>query len=61
MFGEEDEEVLYYLTRVKVIEFEDTKSRYRIYIYIYIYVFLLVALGFELRAYTLSHSTSPFL
>jgi hypothetical protein len=59
MFGEEDEEVLYYLTRVRVIEFEDTKSRYRIYIYIY--VFLLVALGFELRAYTLSHSTSPFL
>jgi hypothetical protein len=40
MFGEEDEEVLYYLTRVKVIEFEDTKSRYRIYIYIYICIFI---------------------
>nr|KAF6462162.1 hypothetical protein HJG59_011226 [Molossus molossus] len=31
--GEEDEEVLHYLTRVVVTEFEDIKSGYRIYFY----------------------------
>lgn len=30
LLGEEDEEALYYLTRVKVTEFEDIKSGYRI-------------------------------
>jgi hypothetical protein len=29
-----------------------------VYLFIYLFIYLLV-LGFELRAYTLSHSTSP--
>lgn len=33
LFGEEDEEVLYYLIRVEVIEFEDIKLGYRIDFY----------------------------
>jgi hypothetical protein len=32
-----------------------------LFIYIFIITFFFVVLGLELRAYTLSHSTSPFL
>jgi hypothetical protein len=34
---------------------------YLIFIVSYLFIYLFMVLGFELRAYTLSHSTSPFL
>jgi hypothetical protein len=30
------------------------------YLFIYLFIYLFAVVGFELRAYTLSHSTSPF-
>jgi hypothetical protein len=32
-----------------------------VFIYLFIHSFIFVVLGFEIRAYTLSHFTSPFL
>jgi hypothetical protein len=32
-----------------------------LFIYLFIHAFIITVLGFELRAYTLSHSSNPFL
>jgi Na+/proline symporter len=37
------------------------KKKFYLFICLFVYLFIFLAvLGFELRAYTLSHSTSPF-